>query len=250
MKEIKNLKQFSLSQDRLEGSHLMCPGCAHTIIVRELLNSTDAELVIATNTGCLEVGSAIYPYTSWDTSWIHVGFENAATVISAAEVMYRVLKKKGRIKDDRRVKFVAIGGDGATYDIGFQWLSGAIERGHDFCYICLDNEVYANTGGQRSGATPIGANTTTTPSGSISYGKIEAKKPIVDIIAAHQAPYVAQVAPHKWKIAAKVFQKAIETEGPTFVNVLSPCTTEWKFEPKGNPLSVTHYPRCCVPIKF
>ena len=144
-----------------------------------------------------------------------------------------VRKRKGTLKDpDAPVKFVAFGGDGSTYDIGFQWLSGAMERGHDFTYICLDNENYANTGGQRSSATPIGATTSTAQAGTHSYGKKEKKKDIVSIMAAHGAPYVAQLAPNKWKSMAKGFQKALETEGPCFINTVSACTTEWKFDPK------------------
>ena len=229
-KEIKNLKQFSTSNDRFEGAHLLCPGCAHSIIVRELLNCTDDNLVIANNTGCLEVSTAVYPHTSWDASWIHIGFENAATAASGAEAMYKTLKRKGRLKDSNKpVKFVAFGGDGSTYDIGFQFLSGAVERGHDFTYICLDNEVYANTGGQRSSSTPKGASTMTTPAGRVSYGKKKMKKDMVAIMAAHGAPYVAQVAPNKWKDMVKKFQTALDTEGPVYINAMSACTTEWKF---------------------
>ena len=229
-KIIKNLKQFSTSNDRFEGAHLLCPGCAHSIIVRELLNCTDDNLVIANATGCLEVCTAVYPHTSWDASWIHIGFENASTAASGAEAMYKALKNKGRLKDpDKPVKFVAFGGDGATYDIGFQFLSGAIERGHDFTYVCLDNEVYANTGGQRSSSTPIGASTTTTPAGRVSYGNKKMKKDIVAIMASHGAPYVAQVAPNKWKDMVKKYQRALATEGPVFINAMSACTTEWKF---------------------
>ncbi len=229
-KQIKNLKQFSTSNDRFEGAHLLCPGCAHSIIVRELMNCTDDNLVIANNTGCLEVSTAVYPYTSWDASWIHIGFENAATAASGAEAMYKTLKRKGRLKDPNKpVKFVAFGGDGSTYDIGFQFLSGAVERGHDFTYICLDNEVYANTGGQRSSSTPIGASTMTTPAGRVSYGNKVMKKDMVAIMAAHGAPYVAQVAPNKWKDMVKKFQRALDTEGPVYINAMSACTTEWKF---------------------
>ncbi len=232
VKKIKNLKEYSTANERFEGSHLMCPGCAHTIIVRELMNCTDDNLVIGCNTGCLEVGTAVYPYTSWDTSWIHIGFENAASAISGSEAMYKALKRKGRLKDpDAPVKFVVFAGDGATYDIGFQWLSGAVERGHDFTYICLDNEVYANTGGQRSSATPIGASTTTSPAGRISYGEKQNKKDLVAIMAAHGAPYVAQVAPNKWKDMVRKLQKSLETKGPVYLNAMSPCTTEWKFAP-------------------
>jgi len=107
-----------------------------------------------------------------------------------------------------------------------------MERGHDFTYICLDNENYANTGGQRSSATPVGAHTSTAQAGSHSYGKKQKKKDLVSIMAAHGAPYVAQLSPNKWKIMAKGFQKALETEGPCFINTVSACTTEWKFDPK------------------
>ena len=271
-KIIKNLKEFSTANDRFEGAHLLCPGCAHSIIVRELMNCTDDDLVIATNTGCLEVSTAVYPYTSWDTSWIHIGFENAATAASCAEAMYKARKRKGTLKDpDRSVKFVAFGGDGSTYDIGFQWLSGAVERGHDFTYICLDNEVYANTGGQRSSATPIGASTTTSPAGRVSYGEKQNKKDMVGIMAAHGAPYVAQVAPNKWKLMVKSFQKALETEGPCYINAMSACTTEWKFAPNetidisdlavdslvfplyeivnGTELNILYRPKKVIPVK-
>lgn len=176
-KEIKNLKTFSTAAERFEGSHVLCPGCAHSIIVREVLNATNDNLVVSAATGCLEVCTAIYPHTSWDCSWIHIGFENASTAIAGAETMNKVLRKKGRIPADTpQPKFVAFGGDGATYDIGFQFISGCFERGHDFMYVCLDNEVYANTGGQRSSSTPIGASTTTAPAGTVSYGEKKNKK--------------------------------------------------------------------------
>lgn len=227
-REIKNLKQFSNIAERFEGSHLLCPGCAHGMIVREVLNAVEGPLLIGASTGCLEVSTAVYPYTSWNVPWIHIGFENSSTAISGAEAMYKALKKKGKYTGEKP-KFVAFGGDGSTYDIGFQWISGCFERGHDITYICLDNEVYANTGGQRSGSTPLGSSTSTSPAGTISYGKKERKKDIVSIMAAHGAPYVAQVAPNKWKDMNKKIKKALDTEGPTFINAMSACTTEWKF---------------------
>lgn len=231
-KEIKNLKQYSQAAERLEGAHLLCPGCAHSIIVRELINATDDQIVIGNSTGCLEVCSAIYPYTSWDVPWIHIGFENSSTAASGVEAMYKALKNKGRLYDDpdKKVHFVAIGGDGSTYDIGFQWISGAFERGHRIIYVCLDNEVYANTGGQRSGSTPTGASTTTSPAGRVSYGKKDKKKDILAIMAAHGIPYVAQCAPNQWKDMTKKFKKAFEADGPVFINAMSACTTEWRFE--------------------
>ena len=233
IKKIKNLKEFSTSADRFEGANLLCPGCAHSIIVREVLNATNNDLVIAASTGCLEVCTAVYPYTSWDASWIHIGFENSSTAVAGAEAMYKALKSKGRLpQPDREPKFVAFGGDGASYDIGFQWISGCFERGHDMMYVVLDNEVYANTGGQRSSSTPVGGSNTTTPAGRVSYGEKQEKKDMMSIMAAHHAPYVAQVAPNKWKDLVKKIQYGFEVEGPVFINAVSPCTTEWKFAPE------------------
>lgn len=271
MSEIKNLKQYSKACERFEGAHLLCPGCAHGMIIREVLNATEDPLVIANSTGCVEVSTAVYPYTSWDVPWIHIGFENSSTAAAGAEAMYKALERKGKLYSDKKPKFVAFGGDGSTYDIGFQFISGCFERGHDITYICLDNEVYANTGGQRSGSTPVGASTTTTPAGRVSYGKKDKKKDILAIMAAHGSPYVAQVSPNKWKDMSKKLKRALETEGPTFINAISPCTTEWKFEADhtvemadlavdslvfplyeivdGTKLHITYRPKNVIPVK-
>lgn len=269
-KEIKNLKQFSKSAERFEGAHLLCPGCAHGMIVREVLNAVDGPIVIGNSTGCLEVSTAVYPHTSWNVPWIHIGFENGSTAVCGVEAMHKALERKGKYKG-QKPKFVAFGGDGATYDIGFQWISGCFERGHDFTYICLDNEVYANTGGQRSGSTPLGASTSTTPAGRVSYGKKQKKKDLLSIMAAHGSPYVAQVAPNKWKDMNAKIKKAIDTEGPTFINAMSACTTEWKFNSNstvemsdlavdslvfplyeiidGHELRITYRPKNVVPVR-
>jgi len=272
MSEIKNLKQYSQAAERFEGAHLLCPGCAHGMIVREVINAAQGELLLSSGTGCLEVSTAVYPYTSWDVPWIHIGFENASTAVAGAEAMYNALKKKGKLySTDKHPKFVAISGDGATYDIGFQFISGCFERGHNMMYVCLDNEVYANTGGQRSSSTPIGASTTTSPAGTVSYGKKVKKKPIVDVFGAHGIPYSAQVAPNKWKDMTKKLQKGFEVEGPVFINAMSACTTEWKFEPNqtvdvsdiaidscvfplyeiidGTKLNITYRPKNKLPIR-
>ena len=232
VKKIKNLKEFSTSVERLQGGHRLCPGCSHSIIVREIVNATDDNVCISTATGCLEVCTTIYPYTSWDSSWIHIGFENAAAGISGVEAMHKALQRKGKLNHKKDTKFIAFGGDGGTYDIGFQSLSGAAERGHDFIYVCLDNEAYANTGGQRSSSTPIGAATTTSPAGSASYGEKRLKKDMVQIMAAHGCEYVAQVAPSKWKDLVKKTQKAYQAKGAVYINAVSPCPTEWKYSPE------------------
>jgi len=272
MKKVKNLKEFSTSADRFEGANLLCPGCAHSIIVREVLNASNDDLILAASTGCLEVCTAVYPYTSWDASWIHIGFENGSTAVAGAEAMYKALKRKGRLKQpDREPKFVAFGGDGASYDIGFQWISGCFERGHNMMYVVLDNEVYANTGGQRSSSTPIGASTTTAPAGRVSYGEKMNKKDMLAIMAAHGSPYVAQVAPNKWKDMVQKIQRGLATEGPVFINAMSACTTEWKFLPEdtiaisdlatdslvfplyeivnGTQLNITYRPKNVIPVK-
>jgi len=273
-REIKNLKTYSTAAERFEGAHVLCPGCAHSIIVREILNATNDNLVVGTSTGCLEVCTAVYPYTSWDCSWIHIGFENSSTAIAGAETAYKALKKKGRLPESAKVsepKFVAFGGDGATYDIGFQWISGCCDRGHNMMYVCLDNEVYANTGGQTSGSTPIGANATTTPAGSVSYGKHYGKKDMLGIMAANGAKYVAQVAPNKWKDMVKKIQRGFNTEGFVYINAMSACTTEWKFAPnetinvsdlatdslvfplyeiiEGKLLNITYRPKNIIPVE-
>ncbi len=137
-----NVKEIAARKERLAPGHRLCPGCAAPMIVRQTLKAIKQDVVIANATGCLEVSTTIYPYSSWRVPWIHNAFENAAVTISGVETMYRALKKKGKIKKD--IKFIAFGGDGGTYDIGLQSLSGALERGHDFLYICYDNGAYMN----------------------------------------------------------------------------------------------------------
>ena len=148
-KEIKNLKVSQQQQKDLKVHTFMSRLCSLNYRKRSL-NATNDNLVVSASTGCLEVCTAIYPHTSWDCSWIHIGFENSSTAMAGVETMNKALRNKGRISADTpQPKFVTFGGDGSTYDIGFQWISGCFERGHDFMYVCLDNEVYANTGGQR-----------------------------------------------------------------------------------------------------
>jgi pyruvate ferredoxin oxidoreductase beta subunit len=160
---------------------------------------------------------------------VHSAFENSAATISGAEAAYRSLKRQGKL--DARIAFIAFGGDGGTYDIGLQSLSGALERGHDFTYVCYDNEAYMNTGIQRSGATPRGAFTTTAPAGKAQPGKRQQKKDLTAIVAAHGVPYVAQASPHRARDLMKKVQKAVAIEGPCFINVLSPCPRGWRYPP-------------------
>jgi pyruvate ferredoxin oxidoreductase beta subunit len=220
------LKDLSKKEDLLTHGHRMCSGCGAPTVVKMVLMASEYPLIAANATGCLEVSTCISEYTAWKIPWIHSAFENAAATISGVESMYRVWKKKGRI--DKDVKFIAFGGDGGTYDIGFQSLSGAMERGHDMVYICYDNGAYMNTGIQRSSATPRGANTTTSPVGSVIPGKVQARKNLTRIMAAHDIPYAAQASPSHWRDLMKKVRKALEVEGPAFLNILAPCNRGWR----------------------
>jgi pyruvate ferredoxin oxidoreductase beta subunit len=187
-----SLKQQVEKPERFVGGHRLCAGCGAAITVRGVMRALKPEdkAVVVNATGCLEVSSFLYPYTAWEDSYIHSAFENAGATAGGVEAAYRVLKKKGKVNET--FKFIAFGGDGGTYDIGFQSLSGAMERGHDIVYVCYDNEAYMNTGVQRSSSTPRFADATTTPAGSIIPGKTQNKKDLTAIMAAHGIPYVAQ----------------------------------------------------------
>lgn len=224
------LKDICNQQDRLAPGHRACTGCSETTIVRQVLQAINGPVVVAAPTGCLEIITSPYPFTSWRVPWIHVAFESVASVLAGIETANRSLVKQGKIKD-QDIHFVAFAGDGATYDIGLQFISGAIERGHKFLYICLNNEAYMNTGIQRSSATPQGAWTTTSPVGKVLPGKTQPRKDLTAIIAAHNIPYVAQAAPHAWRDLMTKVQKAVAADGPSFINVLSPCPRGWRYEP-------------------
>ncbi len=222
-----NLKELVKKQEVLSPGHRLCAGCGASIAVRQILAASDDPVVVASATGCLEVATTIYPFTSWRSPFIHNAFENAAATISGVETMYQSLKKQGKI--DKEIKFIAFGGDGGTYDIGLQSLSGALERGHDFVYVCYDNEAYMNTGIQRSSATPRGVWTTTTPIGEVIPGKTQYRKDLTGIIAAHNIPYAAQASIWRWNDLIDKAHKAFYTKGPAFLNVLSPCHRGWRF---------------------
>jgi pyruvate ferredoxin oxidoreductase beta subunit len=184
-------------------------------------------VVVSSATGCLEVATTIFPYTSWDVPFVHSAFENTAATVSGIEACYRSFVRQG--KTDKKIKFIAFGGDGGTYDIGLQALSGALERGHDFLYVCYDNGAYMNTGIQRSSATPRGAATTTTPAGTAVPGKQQHRKNLTEICAAHGIAYAAQSTAGRWQDLTKKAAKAIEVDGPAFLNVLAPCPRGWRY---------------------
>ncbi|MBN7772711.1 thiamine pyrophosphate-dependent enzyme [Clostridium aminobutyricum] len=226
-----NFKKEMEKPERLAGGHRLCAGCGASIAVRGVLRAVEPEdkVVVTNATSCLEVSTYLYPYTAYEDSYIHSAFENAGATCGGVEAAYRALKKRGKINDN--FKFIAFGGDGGTYDIGLQSLSGAMERGHDMVYVCYDNEAYMNTGIQRSSSTPRFADATTTPVGDVMPGKIQNKKNLTEIIAAHNVPYAAQTTfIGSFKDLHQKAQKAIYTEGPCFLNILSPCPRGWRYE--------------------
>jgi len=221
------LRELASREERLAPGQRLCAGCGEAIAVRQILAAIDYPVVLGTATGCLEIATSVFPFTSWRVPWIHNAFENVSTTVAGAEAAYRALVRQGRI-EDRNVKFVAFGGDGATYDIGLQWISGVFERGTRLAYVCLNNEAYMNTGIQRSSATPRYAATTTTPVGTVMPGKLQWRKPITDIMEAHRIPYVAQASPSHWKDLMAKTRRAVEADGPAFLNVLVSCNRGWR----------------------
>jgi len=210
--------------------HRACIGCAEALAVRLVVKALGNDVIITNATGCMEIVSSPFPATSWQVPWIHTLFENTGAVASGVEAGLKILETKGR-RPPKRVKSVGMGGDGATFDIGIQALSGAWERGHDILYVCFDNEAYMNTGVQRSSGTPFGASTTTSPAGKLAIGQNRWKKNMPAIAVAHDIPYVATACPsYPFDLMAKV-KKASSIEGPSYLHVLSPCPTGWRLPP-------------------
>ncbi|MBI5001384.1 MAG: pyruvate synthase subunit beta [Euryarchaeota archaeon] len=201
--------------------HRGCAGCGMASAVRTILNAAGPNTIVANATGCLEVMTTGYPESAWEVPWIHAAFENAAAVASGVEAG---LKARGRREG---VNLFAFAGDGGTFDIGIQALSGMLERGHKICYVCYDNEAYMNTGIQRSASTPFGASTTTSPAGSVIPGKTQRKKPIAAIVAAHDIPYTATANIAYPLDLEKKVKKALSVDGPSFIQVMCPCVPGW-----------------------
>ena len=214
-------------QNNFAPGHRACIGCGEALALRMIAKAIGNNVIVVNATGCMEIVASQFPFTSWHTPWIHTLFENTAAVASGVEAGLKAMRRKG-YDVPSGTKIVAVGGDGATSDIGLQALSGALERGHDFTYICLDNEAYMNTGIQRSSATPYGAVTTTSPAGKQSIGQFSWKKDMPAIAAAHKIPYVA-TATHSYPfdLMEKV-KRAAHTPGPAYIHVLNVCPTGWR----------------------
>ncbi len=217
------LKELS-TQELFGPGHRMCTGCGPAAMARITMKALQKPAIVVNATGCLEVASTIYPDTAWKVPWVHTLFENTAAVASGIEAS---LRKEGKAD---AVDIVAFGGDGGTFDIGLQALSGALERKHDFTYICYDNEAYMNTGIQRSGATPYGAATTTTPAGSKIPGKTDAKKDLIGICVAHGIEFAATASIAFWNDYITKVRRATAVKGPAVIHVLAPCPLGWRFE--------------------
>src|SRR5512140_2877321 len=178
--DVKELRERQPRFRGMEAGHRACQGCGQSLAARLVTESAGPDVMIANATGCLEVFTTAWPDSAWRLPWIHSLFENAGAVASGMEA---ALKAQGK-----RSKVIAQGGDGGTFDIGFQALSGMLERGHNVLYVCYDNEAYMNTGIQRSSSTPHAAMTTTSPPGKERMGKRHLKKDILSIVAAHHIP--------------------------------------------------------------
>jgi pyruvate ferredoxin oxidoreductase beta subunit len=212
------------TQELFGPGHRMCTGCGPAATVRITMKALEKPAIVVNATGCLEVASTIYPDTAWKVPWVHTLFENAAAVASGIEASLRKLGKADT------VDIITFGGDGGTFDIGLQALSGALERKHDFTYICYDNEAYMNTGIQRSGATPYGASTTTTPAGSKIPGKMDSKKDLIGVCVAHGVEYAATACLAYWNDYITKVRRAAAVKGPAVIHVLAPCPLGWRFE--------------------
>ena len=225
-----NIKELVKQKELFTGGHRGCAGCGAALIARQVLMAAGPDTVVVSATGCLEVVSTIYPYTAWNVPFLHSAFENAGATISGVEALYKSWVRQGKIT--KKINFIAFGGDGGTYDIGLQSLSGAMERGHNILYVCYNNEAYMNTGVQRSGATPKGADTTTAPVGKVKKGKEQYRKDLTAIMIAHGIPYAAQTIAGNWRDLTSKVEKALSIEGPKFINIFQPCRLGWSFEPE------------------
>ncbi|MBO3841058.1 MAG: pyruvate ferredoxin oxidoreductase [Candidatus Brockarchaeota archaeon] len=216
-------------ESKFRPGHRLCAGCGPAITAK-LITLAVPEAIIVNATGCVEVGTTIYPYSAWKTPWVHVLFQNNAPVASGIAAALEKLSAEGRAK---KLPVIALGGDGATFDIGLGAISGALERLDKIIYICYDNEAYMNTGIQRSGASILGSATTTSPAGRVIPGKQENKKDLIGIVASHHIPYAATATIWLWRDMVNKIRKAVNysEQGPAFLHILAPCQFGWRYEP-------------------
>jgi pyruvate ferredoxin oxidoreductase beta subunit len=212
-----------MNEELIAPGHRTCSGCGSILAARMMLRATGKDVIICEPTGCLEVTSTQYPTTSWKVPWIHVLFENAVSVATGVKA---ALEAQG----NNHTQVIAFGGDGGIVDIGFGAVSGAMERDDDIMIITYDNEAYSNTGIQRSGATPFGASTTTSPAGKESIGKKAWKKNIPMIAVAHGVKYVACASIAYPQDLQNKIKKAMKIKGTKYIHIHTPCPIGWGFD--------------------
>jgi pyruvate ferredoxin oxidoreductase beta subunit len=202
--------------------HGACPGCGVAIAVKNIMRILGPETIVYVPASCLVVFAAQYPISAFDVPYFYTAFENTAAVTTGIKA---ALRRKGK-----KAVVVGMAGDGGTFDIGLQALSGALDRNEDMIYVCLDNEAYMNTGIQMSGATPFGAWTTTSPIGKVIKGKRRFKKDIDHIVAAQEPPYLATLSIAHFNDFVRKVEKAKSMEGFRFLHVFTPCVPGWRSE--------------------
>ncbi|WP_156896784.1 thiamine pyrophosphate-dependent enzyme [Desulfovirgula thermocuniculi] len=199
-----------------------CAGCGAILAVRLALKVLGPETVVVTTPSCLLGVTTFYPQLAFKVPCVNVPFPATAAAVSG---LVAGLRRKGR----ENVRVLGIAGDGGTVDIGLQALSGALERGDRFIFLCYDNEAYMNTGGQRSGSTPLGASTATTPVGRGAKGEDRPKKDMLRIVAAHNIPYAASASIGYPADYIRKLEKAVKAGGPAYIQVLTPCPPGWGY---------------------
>jgi len=222
-KEKEKKMKISLPEvELMHPGHMACQGCGATLAMRFALKALGPKTALCIPACCWSVIDGPFPHTSLDVPIFHCAFETAASSASG-------LKAGLEMVGDTETTVVAWAGDGGTFDIGIQALSGTAERNDDVLYICYDNEAYMNTGIQRSSATPYGAWTTTTP---VKHFKERPKKDMVAIMAAHHIPYVATASIGYPEDLVKKVKKAKDIRGTKFLHIYAPCPTGWKCRPE------------------
>ncbi len=205
----------------LSPGHNACAGCGQLVAAQAVMRGLNKNVIIANATGCLEVTTTAYPQSAWGLPWVHSLFENASAVASGIKAALNKQK-------NTETKVVVQAGDGGTYDIGLGLISGMWERGENILYICYDTEAYSNTGIQASGATPYGADTTTSPQGANSIGSTQRKKDMIALALAHGLKYAAQSSAGFPDDITNKVKKALAIPGPSYIQILSPCMPGWK----------------------
>jgi pyruvate ferredoxin oxidoreductase beta subunit len=222
MSQVK-LNARNITTDEYFYGHKACGGCGESLALRLALKVLGDEAFLSLPAGCMSAVSFIYPNMAFKNNAIITPFASTAAVATGIQAGLKALGKE-------QILSVAFAGDGGTADIGIQALSGAIDRGEKFVYICTDNEAYMNTGIQKSGLTPFGASTTTTPAGRVKRGTLTQKKNMFEIVAAHGITYAATASMGYLEDFINKVQKAKEADGPSYIHVFAPCPTGWGHE--------------------